>query len=1517
MVAWDDFVAAYGRIDTAEDLSGRIEKAASRGGDQAPNGTSDYRRRKAVLFVCDWTVEQWEEYNAREEQRSLQASSSAAASIGPRVSVSSPSVVVVPDEPTFNGPESAFDGSVTASFDGPEAAPIDGPVVTPNAPVSAFLAFDFHGVLDISFDDARHLLAELQGNLPPGLSLEAICLTYSGYQRGLQTQETLRRELPQLESFICKRPLGHGGKAEALEWYSRDRNIPRSAIGMVDDRTDILREVRGRGFVGFHLPDGQDLSSLLPSITQWLMEVKAVKRGGQRGIEQLQKWSIGVQRRVDNNEISYKDFLISELGIVASRASEILASHGLREPSADAAGAESSSASSSRPLQREPEPSEEEVEAFAPAPKIRRLVPPPQPLRPVFADIRDEFEVYFWNRRFDPRNIEVLFAAQAEHPDDKITIVSQVESAQLKANLLDTIRRTSALHPILHLVATTPRKVGPTGKASFLRALSGNVSDWVVIDDNLEVLQEVADQGGRPLHVWVRGREYGPDSLSWCTGLSEAGSQITEHVADQAEVGIQWIAAHPEEGAQKIGKQPKGTALTQHHLLSLVIHGNDVKALEEFRQRFNYIWEALEIPERPTEASIRSLLFEQLQAHQMMQLHIDRFRNASSQSSKRTWKWLYAKMCDVIEISQLEDNADAIDKALRPKGHANANPAPKAEGEGARTKKEKEKERRDKEEKDKKEKEKKEKKKEKEKAKKEKKKAEKQAQEEAEAAAAAAPPKGKGKGRGKSPRTPKTKDEKAKLPCMYFAYDACTAGDKCEYSHDKDNMYKGAAFASAIPAAEASIPDRGHAAQDGKGSPAKVTEAVKYLGWLPEPGKVEIAQAVLDTMKANASEQLRRSPAKGAAAVASILQDIESMHPDCKAMTAEANEAAKQVPQGLPYRNHLLRQVGSETMFEICNDEISILGKVNEEFGINHFRLTDKNTDVSDPQQTESLKKLVVLGQGGHVSFEWPKRAKGWALPELASFIKRHNLYEAIADGCAHGSCNKDGVAHQEPWRIITSSWKLAQNLDAKSFQREPDFHCCKAEASKTSRTTRYPKSMAYTILSSLYSKISSESAAMPITTFVQSPHSQRDQKDSVFAGIHHPIDRKDWHRHPGGPQKELMSRKEPINVGINLNLAYGAAKNHKSTQSDVVKAYPQSELNTKVPTWVELPVELTPKEFQHIEKPCVRLKRALYGHPESGYHWNARFKSVVESMGGKHCELFQSSYWFADSKLLLTLYVDDIILSGPEGAHDAFWSELQTHLEIEPPTPVDRVLGRKHLFEKTALGSKMRHNMSDYAANACSLYEELPGRSLKPAATPFVPEGSLLATDWESKGALSPSASRILMKALWLARLSRPDLMKSISDLTRRVTKWSVADDKRLRRLMAYLKGAPDLSIVHEIGDSFEDLHLSCLYTDADHSGDVDHAQSTSGMILCLEGEHSYWPFAWGSKKQTATSRSTTEAEMISLCAGVFGDALPTQEFLEMLTGKETKLICHQDNSAVIAIVHAGYSPKLRHVSI
>ena len=223
-----------------------------------------------------------------------------------------------------------------------------------------------------------------------------------------------------------------------------------------------------------------------------------------------------------------------------------------------------------------------------------------------------------------------------------------------------------------------------------------------------------------------------------------------------------------------------------------------------------------------------------------------------------------------------------------------------------------------------------------------------------------------------------------------------------------------------------------------------------------------------------------------------------------------------------------------------------------------------------------------------------------------------------------------------------------------------------------------------------------------------------------------------------------------------------------------------------------------------------------------------------------------------------------------------------------------------------------MLFEMTEFIENACSMYEELSGRTLKPAPSPYVSEGSLTDDDWDERGALSNEASKVLMKVLWCARLARPDLMKAIADLTRRLTVWARADDKRLHRLMCYLFVSKGFRLKGTIADPAEKLYL-CMYTDADHCSAHEDTKSSSGMYLTLEGPNSFWPLSWTSKKQTATARSTTEAEMFSLGLGLFSEAIPKQEFLECVLQREIHMFGYQDNSAVIQIVDSGYSPKLR----
>ena len=163
---------------------------------------------------------------------------------------------------------------------------------------------------------------------------------------------------------------------------------------------------------------------------------------------------------------------------------------------------------------------------------------------------------------------------------------------------------------------------------------------------------------------------------------------------------------------------------------------------------------------------------------------------------------------------------------------------------------------------------------------------------------------------------------------------------------------------------------------------------------------------------------------------------------------------------------------------------------------------------------------------------------------------------------------------------------------------------------------------------------------------------------------------------------QELSASPSAIH-SINSNIAYGCIAGHKSTASDALQAYLQAELNTKHPTWVLIPKELWPEDWHQkgYQKPMCRLVKSLYGHPESGGHWERHLTKSVLAVGGEPVKGHPSSFWFQESRLLLSVYVDDLLLSGPEDRHDSFWEKLRETIRLGDPEPLDRYLGREHKY--------------------------------------------------------------------------------------------------------------------------------------------------------------------------------------------------------------------------------------------
>ena len=58
-------------------------------------------------------------------------------------------------------------------------------------------------------------------------------------------------------------------------------------------------------------------------------------------------------------------------------------------------------------------------------------------------------------------------------------------------------------------------------------------------------------------------------------------------------------------------------------------------------------------------------------------------------------------------------------------------------------------------------------------------------------------------------------------------------------------------------------------------------------------------------------------------------------------------------------------------------------------------------------------------------------------------------------------------------------------------------------------------------------------------------------------------------------------------------------------------------------------------------------------------------------------------------------------------------------------------------------------------------------------------------AEEFDVEGQLSSQAARIVLKALYVARVARYDILWTVNMLTREVTRWTAACDRRLHRLI------------------------------------------------------------------------------------------------------------------------------------
>ena len=233
------------------------------------------------------------------------------------------------------------------------------------------------------------------------------------------------------------------------------------------------------------------------------------------------------------------------------------------------------------------------------------------------------------------------------------------------------------------------------------------------------------------------------------------------------------------------------------------------------------------------------------------------------------------------------------------------------------------------------------------------------------------------------------------------------------------------------------------------------------------------------------------------------------------------------------------------------------------------------------------------------------------------------------------------------------------------------------------------------------------------------------------------------------------------------------------------------------------------------------------------------------------------------------------------------------------------------------------------------------------------------------AQGVLNTIAAKVVMKVFYGARVARPDLLRAIGHLSCYLTKWTPECDRRLHKLMCYVKSTVDYVYVGWVGDPVEKIRLH-LFSDADFAGCQTTNKSTTGVYMALEEPNTCFPISTVSKKQGCVSYSTPEAELVAGAFALRQCGYPGIVIWERLSGQSGErtekqndiaprggasgtaaaasvskpttsqnmddpdakpeinidvvlpecLYFHGDNSAMVAICHSGRNPTMRHLS-
>ena len=261
---------------------------------------------------------------------------------------------------------------------------------------------------------------------------------------------------------------------------------------------------------------------------------------------------------------------------------------------------------------------------------------------------------------------------------------------------------------------------------------------------------------------------------------------------------------------------------------------------------------------------------------------------------------------------------------------------------------------------------------------------------------------------------------------------------------------------------------------------------------------------------------------------------------------------------------------------------------------------------------------------------------------------------------------------------------------------------------------------------------------------------------------------------------------------------------------------------------------------------------------------------------------------------VIITLYVDDLLVIGSNvRVNKTIKKKLKDNFQMSDLGDVSLVLGLTRDREKATLTI----SQEDYTK---SILARFGMENCKPSSIPGT--SSELSTEQTQRH------QAITESVMYLAQITRYDVMYAVCQLASAVSKPSKAHMCAAKQLLRYLAGTTDFRIVYKKGG----FKLSA-FSDANW-GNPGNGKSTSVYPVML----SKAPISFKSGIQSLTVMSTTEAELIASAVTMEEAVFCSNMMTELGFGQRFGQVpLYIDNTATLHVLgNQAFSSRTKHIA-